>query len=416
MIRTADFVVIGGGIIGIAIARELAGRHPRSSIVVLEKERECGEHASGRNSGVVHAGFYYSADSLKARFTREGNARLTAFCRDQGVPVLECGKLVVTRSDAEIPALEELLRRGAANGVDVQRVTGKEARELEPLARTHGAALWSPRTASVNPAEVMRALVRDAESRNIRIERGVAYRSRLGGNRLRTDGGDIEAGYVVNAAGLHADRVARDFAFSRNHRILPFKGLYLKSAGALPLRRHVYPVPDPKYPFLGVHFTVTADAHVKIGPTAIPALWREQYGIASRFSARDLAEIGWRQARLFLRNDFDFRRLAATELRKYRRAEMVRLARELVPTADPADFRTWGAPGIRAQLVDTRTGTMEMDFRYEGDNRSFHVLNAVSPAFTCALSFAEHLGMEIDALATSAAGRTVSPNGVRSSS
>lgn len=388
--RTTDFLVIGGGIIGVSLARELKSHFADASVTVLEKEIECGLHASGRNSGVLHAGFYYSADSLKARFTREGNERMTAFCKAEGIHVNECGKLVVARNANDLPGLEELLRRGRANGVEVHRVSAKEARELEPLARTHEAALWSPRTSSVNPAEVMRSLVRAAESSGIRIERGVSYRARSK-DGVVTSSGAWSAGYVVNAAGLHADRVARDFGFSERYRILPFKGVYLKSAGALGLRRHVYPVPDPRYPFLGVHFTVTADGHVKIGPTAIPALWREQYSLTSGFSATELVDITWRQAGLLVRNAFDFRRLAVTEMKKYRRRHLVQLAAELVPSARISDFSTRGEPGIRAQLLDVRTGALEMDFKYEGDDRSFHILNAVSPAFTCALPFSTHL-------------------------
>lgn len=395
--RTTDFLVIGGGILGVSIARELAHRFPGDRVTLLEKESECGLHASGRNSGVLHAGFYYSSDSLKARFTRDGNEQLSAFCRERGIRIRECGKLVVARDERDLPGLDELLRRGQVNGVQVHRITEKEARELEPLARTHEAALWSPRTSSVDPAEVMRALVSDAEARGVRIERGVSYLARSG-DKVVTSHGRYAPGYVVNAAGLYADHVARDFGFSAHHRILPFKGLYLKSSGALALTRHVYPVPDPRYPFLGVHFTVTAHGQVKIGPTAIPALWREQYGLASRFRIGEFADIAWRQASLLARNDFGFRTLAATEMGKYSRRRLVALAAELVPSARAADFRKWGAPGIRAQLFDTRTGALEMDFRHEGDRRSLHVLNAVSPAFTCALPFSTHVVTEVQRL------------------
>jgi L-2-hydroxyglutarate oxidase len=398
MKTTTDFLVIGGGIVGVTIAMELTRRFPGTAVTLLEKEEQCGSHASGRNSGVLHAGFYYTADSLKARFTRDGNRRLTEYCKQRGLRINACGKLVVARHEDDLRGLDELLRRGRANSVELCEVTEQEARELEPLVRTHTRALWSPTTASVDPTEVMRSLEGDAARAGVRVMRNTAYVARKNDESITTTGGTLSPGYVVNAAGLQADRVARDFAFAEHYRILPFKGLYLYGNGKLPLRRHVYPVPNLSNPFLGVHFTITADGHVKIGPTAIPAFWREHYGGVSGFRVSEFAEVVWREAQLFLRNDFGFRSLALNEMKKYRREWLVQLAAELVPTASTSEFQTWGQPGIRAQLFDTRNRKLEMDFCYEGDDRSFHVLNAVSPAFTCALPFSEHVGEQIATL------------------
>ncbi|MDT8436361.1 MAG: FAD-dependent oxidoreductase [Gemmatimonadota bacterium] len=388
---TPDFLVIGGGIVGLTVARELRRRHPGSRIVLLEKEDRPGEHASGRNSGVLHAGFYYTADSLKARFSRDGNRELTEWCLERGLRIRRCGKLVVTRSEAELPALEELFRRAGANGVEVERVDEDGARRLEPLARTTGAALWSPTTSTVDPAEVVASLAADAADAGIEIRTGTAYAGR-GGDEILTSRGRLTPGFTVNAAGLHADRVARDFGFSERYRILPFKGLYLyhESGPAAPAM-HVYPVPRLDQPFLGVHWTATAAGRAKIGPTAIPALWRENYGGLSGFRPLELLEIGWREAGLWWRNEFGFRRLAVSELRKYAKRHLVSLALELLrPGLAPGRW-SWGRPGIRAQLFDLRAGRLEMDFRHEGDDRSHHVLNAVSPAFTCAFPFARHV-------------------------
>lgn len=207
-----------------------------------------------------------------------------------------------------------------------------------------------------------------------------------------TNRGEIEAGYIVNAAGLYADRIARDFGFSERYRILPFKGLYLYSdepAGAL--RTNIYPVPDLRNPFLGVHFTLTADQHIKIGPTAIPAFWREQYNGLENFRFSEFADVIKREIGLLVSSGFDFTRLAFEELRKYSRRRMVSLASALVKEIDPRNYRRWGRPGIRAQLLDVEKKKLEMDFVVEGDDRSFHVLNAVSPAFTCAHPFARHV-------------------------
>jgi L-2-hydroxyglutarate oxidase LhgO len=384
---TSDFLIIGGGIIGVSVARELKRRYSDARVTVIEKENRLGEHASGRNSGVLHAGFYYTADSLKARFTREGNAELTHFCDERGIPVNRCGKLVVAQNETEHAGLDELLRRGRANGVALEAVDEKTAREIEPRAITYGRALFSPATSSVNPAQVLSSMEKEARAEGIQIDYGVAYRERIGDGVL-TSGGRYEAGYVVNAAGLYADHVARGFGFSRNYRILPFKGLYLYSSepgGAI--RTNIYPVPDLRHPFLGVHFTVTADAHVKIGPTAIPAFWREQYQGLGNFRLSEVLEIALRQMGLVVSSGFDFVRLALEEIRKYSRARMVSLASALAKGVKIEHYRQWGKPGIRAQLLDIKKKKLEMDFVFEGDDRSFHILNAVSPGFTCCLPF-----------------------------
>jgi L-2-hydroxyglutarate oxidase LhgO len=214
-----------------------------------------------------------------------------------------------------------------------------------------------------------------------------------------TSAGELRPRFVLNCAGLHADRVARDFGFSRDHVILPFKGLYLYSSEAPgALGTHVYPVPDLKFPFLGVHFTVTADGHVKIGPTALPALWREQYGGLSGFSLRDLVGTAARNLGLFFKAGFDYRALAKEELAKCSRTGLVRRASALIEGVREEDYREWGRPGIRAQLMDVRTRALVGDFLLEGDASSLHVLNAVSPAWTCSIPFARHVADRIAAL------------------
>lgn len=387
MVSVSDFLIVGGGIIGICVASELKRRYPDCGVTVLEKESSCGQHASGRNSGVLHAGFYYTADSLKARFTRLGNAELSEFCRDQRIALNPCGKLVVARSEADLPLLDELLRRGRANGVELQEVDESVAREIEPRAITLGRAIYSPRTSSVDPTAVLRAMEQHAQRQGVKIRCGAGFVGRSG-SVVKTTAGTFNAGYVVNAAGLYADAVARTYDFGRDYRILPFKGLYLYSSEPMgSLRTNIYPVPDLRNPFLGVHFTITVDGHMKVGPTAIPALWREQYAGATRFRLSELSEILFRQLGLLISARFDFVHLAFEELRKYSRARMVKLASALVRGVRSEHFRQWGKPGIRAQLLNIRSRKLEMDFVFEGDDRSFHILNAVSPGFTCCLPF-----------------------------
>lgn len=391
MLKT-DFLLIGGGIIGISVARELKTRYPDSSVCILEKEQACGFHASGRNSGVLHAGFYYTADSFKAKFTREGNQRLAEYCDTKNIKLNKCGKLVVAQNESELVWLDELLIRAENNGVPLESITEKETISIEPRAKTFQRALFSPSTSSVNPMDLLQAMQLDASREGVQIHTNIQYLHRKGKKAIQTSSGIIEAGYVINVAGLYADKIGRDFGFSKDYRILPFKGLYLYSnepPGSL--RTHIYPVPDLANPFLGVHLTVTTDGKVKLGPTAIPAFWREQYEGWGNFSFNELTEILLRQAGLFLFSKFDFKALAFRELQKYSRAKMVSLASSLAKGVDIKNYRQWGKPGIRAQLLDIKTKKLEMDFVLEGDEGSMHILNAVSPGFTCALPFAEYV-------------------------
>jgi (S)-2-hydroxyglutarate dehydrogenase len=389
--RAVDVAVIGGGIVGLALADAVLAARPGTSVVVLEKEPQLGRHASGRNSGVLHAGFYYSPDSLKARLTRRGNVLLHEFCEETGVSVRRCGKLVVARSAADLPALDALLERAAANQVPVERVDETQARELEPLARTVDRALWSPTTSSASPLAVLEALAERVGRRGGEVVLDAPVTSARPG-QVRTPDDTFHVGHVINAAGLQADRVARWFGMCDDYVVLPFKGLYWYGdwpAGRL--QRHVYPVPDPRDPFLGVHLTVTVDGRAKIGPTAIPVLWREAYGGVRGFSGRDAIEVG-RTLPGFLRSPHhDVPALLRAELPKYWRRHLVGQARLLVPSVRADSFRERGAPGVRAQLFHRPTRRLEMDFVLRGDQHSTHVLNAVSPAWTSSLAVAEHV-------------------------
>ncbi len=389
---TTDFLLIGGGIIGISIARELKSRYPDSSVCILEKEDHCGLHASGRNSGVLHAGFYYTADSFKAKFTREGNQRLTEYCDQKNIKLNKCGKLVIAQNESELVWLDELMIRANKNGVLLESVTEEESRSIEPRVKTYQRALFSPTTSSVDPKELLASLLSDAIEEGVQIKSNSRYLKRAGKRSIQTSDGVYEAKYLINTAGLYADKIGLDFGFSKDYRILPFKGLYLYSdepPGAL--KAHIYPVPDLTNPFLGVHFTLTTDGKVKLGPTAIPAFWREQYEGWDNFNLNELTEIILRQAGLFLSSNFDFKALAVRELKKYSKPRLVSLASALAKGVDIKHYRRWGQPGIRAQLLNIRDKKLEMDFVLEGDDQSMHILNAVSPGFTCALPFADYV-------------------------
>jgi L-2-hydroxyglutarate oxidase len=390
--RQTDILIVGGGIIGLSIARELTKRYPGARMALLEKEPEVAAHASGRNSGVLHAGFYYSSDSLKARFTRSGNRAMTDYCLENGLAINRGGKVVVAASEPEVEGILELKRRGDRNGVDLVLLDPHELNAIEPNARTVERALFSPSTASVDPQQVC-AHIAQRLPRSVRLLLGERFVDRAG-DEARTDRDRIRCRYVFNAAGLYADQVARRFGAGRDYTMIPFKGIYLRYRDDSLLQRHVYPVPDLRNPFLGVHFTKTVDGHVKIGPTAIPAFWRENYDFRHRFVAGESAEILREEAFLFLTDRFHFRRLALAEMRNYHRPTFIRAARRLVKRMDPGRFGGATRPGIRAQLLNLKTHELVMDFLVEHAENSTHVLNAVSPAFTCAFSFAEHLVSE----------------------
>ncbi|MEG1498399.1 MAG: L-2-hydroxyglutarate oxidase [Bacteroidales bacterium] len=388
---TTDYLIIGAGVIGMAIARELKSKYPDRQVVILEKEKEVALHSSGRNSGVLHAGFYYTADSLKARFTREGNAYMRQYCKDNGLKINECGKLVVTQNEEELKSLYELEKRGKANGVDIKLIPEEEVKKYDPNVKTYKFALWSPTTSTVDPVEICLCMKKELISKGVLFFFEDGYKRRIEDNRVETESGKEFTARVrlINTAGLYADRVARDFGFSKNYVIIPFKGIYLKYILTdMPIKTNVYPVPNLGNPFLGVHYTVTVDEHIKIGPTSIPAFWRENYKGLSNFKMGELFTIlGW-EAKLFLLNSFKFRTLALEEIRKYNRKYFYGLASKMVKHIEASGFQEWTRPGLRAQLLRKETKELVMDFVIEADDKSIHVLNAVSPAFTASKPFA----------------------------
>jgi (S)-2-hydroxyglutarate dehydrogenase len=387
----ADVVIVGGGIVGLSIARELASRGARD-VLVLEKEDGLGRHASGRNSGVLHAGIYYAPDSRKARTCLAGNMAMRAYCKEKGLPLLECGKVVVAREESEVPVLDELFRRATANGARVEMLDEKGLSEVEPSARTVGRALWSRMTAVVDPKAVLASLREDLTAGGrVRIRTGVEVLGAGGKGAARTTAGEVGFGRLVNAAGAHCDRVAGFFGVGEHYRLIPFKGIYrkLRPGARLTVNGNIYPVPDPRNPFLGVHFTRSVHGDVYLGPTAIPAFGRENYGILAGVD-RDAPRIAFEDAVLFFRNA-GFRSVALSEPRKYVPAYLHRDAARLVHGFDPAEVEPADKVGIRPQLVDWRTKQLLMDFIVERAGDTLHVLNPISPAFTSSMELARQI-------------------------
>lgn len=391
-----DVIIVGGGIVGLGIGVGLLRQSPGLRVTVLESENELARHGSGRNSGVLHAGFYYSPDSLKARMTRVGNEMLRQLCHDEHVRLRACGKVVVTKNAGDVRQLHELNSRAQANGVDVRLIDPSELKAIEPLARTHEVALWSPNTAVANPTDVTMAVSRVFQ-RLGGLLRTSAPVGRLDGPTAILRSGEAMRGrHVINAAGLYADKLAHSSGAGSDYEVLPFKGLYIYGGERAPaLSRHVYPVPDPRNPFLGVHLTVTVDGRTKIGPTAIPALSRTNYTKLGGIKTGELASVAMLLPQFLASKHHDGLGLIRTELPKYLRRVLVRQASVLVPSVSQADFTEWGRSGIRAQLFNRRKRRLEMDFVVENHGDQTHVLNAVSPAWTGSLSFGEHVAADV---------------------
>ncbi len=388
-----DVAVAGGGILGLATALALTGRFAGLRVGLVEKEDRLGSHQSGRNSGVIHSGLYYRPGSLKARLCVAGAERLVAFCAEHRVPYRRDGKVVVATEERELPALAELERRGAANGLaGLRRLAPGDLAEVEPHTRGV-AALHVPSTGVVDFAEVVRALARRLGDQrvDIRTSFAVAAATDAGSHFvLRSTGGaTVHAGVVVNCAGLHADRLARLMGADPGMRIVPFRGEYYDVGGASAalVRSCIYPVPDPALPFLGVHLTRSVGGAVHAGPNAVLALSREGYAWRTIRPGDLWDALSYRGTWALARRHW---RAGVAELaRSASKARFLRSARRLVPALAGADLRR-GRSGVRAQAVG-RDGALLDDFHVVTTPRAVHVLNAPSPAATASLAIGEHV-------------------------
>ncbi len=399
-----DIALVGAGIVGLATAMALTERaaadgrdadgrgHAPLRVVVVEAEDRVAAHQTGHNSGVIHSGLYYAPGSLKATLCTDGREAMFAFCAAHGIPHARCGKLVVAVRPNELPRLEDLEVRGRANGlVDIVRLGPREIADVEPQA-VGLAALWVPETGIVDYRLVTEAFARIVAERGgeVRLDsRLTAVRRETDGFTLDTTGGPVRARHVVACAGLHADRVAALCGIAPGVKIVPFRGEYHRLVGpSADLVRHlIYPVPDPRFPFLGVHFTRGIDGTVHVGPNAILALARHGYQRGA-FDVRDAAAIAGSPAvwRLSAR----YWRLGLGEIvRSWSRPALARALRAIVPAVRTADLAPAGA-GVRAQALDP-SGALVDDFRIVEGERMIHVLNAPSPAATASISIGRHI-------------------------
>lgn len=391
-----DVLIVGGGCVGLSTAKHLAERSALD-VCVLEKEDHLAAHQSGRNSGVLHPGFNYEPGSLKARFSTEGTRRMKEYCREHGVPLEEFGVLVVARSDAEEARLDALDEQATKNGVETRILDREGLAEREPHA-VGQAALYCPEAASVDSQQYVHALARDARAAGVDLLLGhevTGLAHIAGGYHVETSKGAVTADYLVNAAGLHADRLAQQLGVGGGYRIVPFRGEYYEIAtGRRDLvNTMLYPTPDPELPFLGVHFTRRADDRVIVGPNAVLAFGREAYD-NTRFDIGDLVEtVGYPGFWRFLASA-KMLRIAANELHgSYSKSRFTSVAQRLVPAIRSEDLVSSYA-GIRAQLV-ADDGTLIRDPTFEEGDRSLHVLNAVSPGLTSSLPLGDHLAERV---------------------
>jgi (S)-2-hydroxyglutarate dehydrogenase len=390
--RAADLLIIGAGIVGLATALEATRRFPDMHVLVVEKEDHVAAHQTGHNSGVIHSGLYYKTGSLKARNCVAGAASMKRFCAEQGVPFEECGKLVVATSPEEVPRLEQLHQRGIANGVPGLRVLEPEQfREIEP----HCAgirALQVPTTGIVDYTVVAKKYAELIERGGGAIVLGakvVGLREDGQANLVETRAGDFRARYVINCAGLYSDAVARMAGVHTDLEIVPFRGEYyeVKPERRSLVKALIYPVPDPRFPFLGVHFTRRVNGSVEAGPNALLALRREGYtGTGLDLGeAKEMLEFSgfWKMARKYWRMGL------AEQYRSWVKAAFVESLQKMVPELEESDLAPGGS-GVRAQAVD-KNGNLLDDFHFVRNGRMIHVCNVPSPAATASLEIGKEI-------------------------
>ncbi|MDQ0189807.1 L-2-hydroxyglutarate oxidase [Alicyclobacillus cycloheptanicus] len=395
-----DFLIVGGGIVGLSTAEAILNQYPHVKLLVVEKEASWGAHQTGHNSGVIHSGIYYKPGSLKAKLATEGNRAIVEFCEKHGVAYDICGKVIVATEDTELPLMKHLYDRGRKNGIDVHQVDHDELHELEPHVQSVG-ALHVPVTGIVNYKQVCDVLAELIQTKGAeaRLRTEILGISEKGGVvSVETDQGTYETKLLVNCAGLHSDRVASMAGGDIGMKIVPFRGEYyeLKPEKRYLVKNLIYPVPNPEFPFLGVHFTRMIDGRVEAGPNAVLSMKREGYA-KTDINFRDLGEAllypgFWRLAGKYWRE-------GVSEMwRSFSKAAFVRNLQRLIPEIEAEDLEPAPA-GVRAQALKP-DGTMVDDFYIVHWNHTINVCNAPSPAATASLKIGEYIASEIAKVAT----------------
>ena len=389
--------IIGGGIVGMTIAREAALKKCFKKVTIIEKEYRLGFHASSRNSGVIHAGFYYAPNSQKALFCSEANSLLRNYCIKNKVELKKTGKVVVCKDESELESLNELYQRGVANKSNIYFLDEKELQDYESLALTSSKFIWSPNTWSASPKDLIKKLNYELKELGVNIilnRKIVACKNNI---LIDNKNYEYEYDFLINAAGAYSLKMAKLMGINTNYVLLPFRGMYLKSNKKISnFSTHIYPVPNIDQPFLGIHTTLTSDGYIKLGPTAFPVLSPENYRLFEGIDFDFLPSIIFNQVKLLLNNSFGYRNLAFQEFNNLFKNNILASAQRLTKfKLNSKDF-SWYSPGIRAQLFDKKNGTLEMDFVNIKKSNQYHILNSISPAWTCSLKTAEYVMNEIE--------------------
>lgn len=385
-----DFIIVGAGIVGLTVAREILNRR-LGSVCILEKEPELGLHSSGRNSGVLHSGIYYPEKSLKARVCSAGAIALKSYAQEHKIPVLRTGKIILAVCEKDLNGLDVLQQRARANNIDVHRVKGKDLTKIEPCINDQYEGLYLPSVTVIDPKAVLNALELEIGSSGCAVMKGSKVCDiNMTTRTIATENQTIFYGHLVNAAGLYADKIAQKMGIGLDYTILPFKGLYKKLSpeASKMFNGSIYPVPDLDLPFLGVHLTRTVHGEVTVGPTAMPALGRENYRSLIGSNAKDLISIMKNLFSMLIYGTNNLPKFALVEIERYLNG-LVDATRLLAPTLQKKDLIPSSKIGIRAQLVRKSDLKFIMDFIIESGPMSTHVLNAISPAFTGSFEFSK---------------------------
>jgi (S)-2-hydroxyglutarate dehydrogenase len=390
-----EYVIIGGGIVGLATAMDIGKKHPQASVLVLEKEQDLAQHQTGRNSGIIHSGIYYKPGSLKARFAREGNRSMIEFCREHGIKHEVCGKIIVATKASELPLLDSLFQRGLDHRLAVARLAPEQVQEIEPHVRCL-AGVRVPSTGIVNYREVSAKYVELIKSQGGTVQTGTRVdrlREVNGIQVIETPHGEFEAGFVINCAGLFSDRVARFGGLDPGAKIVPFRGEYyeLVTEKRYLVKTLVYPVPNPDFPFLGVHFTRMIDGSIRAGPNAVLAFKREGYS-KTDINCADLFETltfpgFWKLARKYYRDGM------MEMVRSLSKRTFVKSLQKLIPEVTEDDLVPTHA-GVRAQAL-MPDGRLVEDFLIVNGKNSIHVCNAPSPAATASLEIGRFIANQL---------------------
>ncbi len=393
-----DYLIVGAGVIGLTLARELIIKNPDAKIIVLEKEKSIGMHASGRNSGVLHTGIYYPANTLKSKFCKLGADLLFQYANEHDISVRKDGKIIVATSEDEISGLDQLLLNAQANNIHAEKVDGVSLREIEPFACSDFGGIHCRDTAVIDSQHVLRVLLQELMQYGVNLLFGKKIESINDDTReLRIANEAIKFGTLINTAGSYADSVAKLVNVGMEYILIPFKGTYYQLADEINhrVRASIYPVPNRNLPFLGVHFTRVIGGDVYIGPTVIPAFGRENYRLFQNIDVSESVNIMRHLIKLYIKNTHNFRGLSKVALSHQTKRGVVNSARSLMPGLETSSVINSTKVGIRPQLLNTKNMTLEMDFLIKKGNNSVHVLNSISPAFTSSFAVAKYLVNEV---------------------